>query len=196
MKSKGKIVVGKDKQCCCGCGRDASGSHHSCSITNKPCMAFCQITPEGDENFASKYPCNRCSLTADKSVRRRSVATASESVLTSATKNSNKSSIAADLGSDVSAGGSDYDDNAPPSERIRDSASQNCFTDEVLNCEFMEVSDWRKATTDSAKLPSTGRNCSSNANLKVGESKKRRVKKATVPEFTISWVDPIISYLG
>jgi len=44
--------------CCCGCGAEALLSHHTCSVTGKKMMGFCQL--EGIEGFGSNSPCVGC----------------------------------------------------------------------------------------------------------------------------------------
>ena len=45
--------------CCCGCGKDASQSHHTCQYTGLKVMAFCMLASEESENFGSKGMCAR-----------------------------------------------------------------------------------------------------------------------------------------
>ena len=48
-----------DENCCCGCGMDARGSNHYCSITGKRVFAFCYSDPNV-EGFNTNAPCQRC----------------------------------------------------------------------------------------------------------------------------------------
>ena len=46
--------------CCCGCGLNASGSHHFCTYTNRRVMAFCLVN-DSEEGFGSSGICKGCS---------------------------------------------------------------------------------------------------------------------------------------
>jgi hypothetical protein len=48
-----------NKFCCCGCGANASGSHHTCSVTNRKTMSFC-FDSELEEGFGSNGVCVGC----------------------------------------------------------------------------------------------------------------------------------------
>ena len=48
--------------CCCGCGSDASGSHHTCSVTNKNVMAWCYPSSSSSMGYGSCAPCKTCAL--------------------------------------------------------------------------------------------------------------------------------------
>ena len=62
--------------CCCGCGGNVNGSHHTCSVTGRKVFAFCLQESETNEGFNSSGPCTRCashlSVTNNKKGKRES----------------------------------------------------------------------------------------------------------------------------
>ena len=45
--------------CCCGCGVNASGSHHKCSNTNRKVLAF-HLSGDVEEGYGSSGFCLNC----------------------------------------------------------------------------------------------------------------------------------------